>query len=226
MSVTTIMLILLTVAVVVEFVLLLALARELGRVQVRLGPVGARVTDAGPAVGRAGPVIAGLRDHRGARLTLGGPSDHDTLVMFVSPKCVACASLLPGLRTLARSERRLDIVLLADGDPADHEAFLAEHDLGSRLSYVVSMDAGMQYRAGVTPYGVLLDHTGTVRSKGLCNHLQQVESLLNARDTGYATLQELSAALDDARHQSVPATGPPIAPAVAAAPAQQDGARS
>jgi len=186
----------LTAAVVILFVLVLALARELGRVQVRLGPIGARVTDAGPMIGRPAPVVAGLNDQRGARRVLGGPADRDTLIMFVSPKCVACKALLPGLRTLARSEADLDVVLLADGEAADHTAFLAAHNLGD-LAYVVSAEAGMRYRAGVTPYGVLLDRGGVVRAKGLCNHVQQVESLLNARDTGFATLQQLSAATDN-----------------------------
>ena len=115
------------------------------------------------------------------------------LLLFVSPACPTCRTLVPGLSALARTEPDLDVVLVSDGDPADHEAFLAATRPGDGLSYVVAREVGLAYQAGTTPYGVVLDRAGTVRAKGLCNHLQQVESLLNAHATGFASLQHLSA---------------------------------
>lgn len=207
MTLSAIVDLVLIVVVVVEFLLILALARELGRIQVRLGPLGARTTSSGPRIGASAPVIAGLRDHLDRRVTLGGPSDRDTLVVFVSPTCVACHALIPGLRTTARGERDLDVVLIADGEAGDHDRFLADHRPGDRLHYVISMEAGMRYEAGLTPYAVLLDRTGVVRAKGLCNHLQQVESLLNARDTGFATLQDLPATVEPTGSVHQPTNG-------------------
>ena len=193
MSLLSIVVGLLVVGVVFLALMVLALAREIGRIQVRLGPIGARATESGPTAGTAAPVIAGLTDHRGRAHTIGGPrSDgRSTLLMFTSPTCVVCKSLLPSLRTLARTERNLDIVLVSDGEPHEHEEFLATSTLGPDLSYVISAETGIRYRAGVTPYGVLLDAAGVVRSKGLCNHEHQVESLLNAADLGVATLSDL-----------------------------------
>lgn len=38
---------------------------------------------------------------------------------------------------------------------------------------------------------MILDEHGKIRAKGLCNHMAQVESLLNALETGTPSLQHL-----------------------------------
>lgn len=196
MSVGTVVDVVLVVAVVMLATVVLALARELGRVQTRLGPVGARTTNAGPGTGRPGPRFSGLVDHLGREHTLGGQRDDGraTLIMFIGPSCSVCKSLLPGLRTIAKSEPKLDVVLVGDGEPAEHAEFVRTAKLPTELPYIVSAEVGMKYRAGVVPYGVVLDSYGIVRSKGLCNHLHQVESLLNALDLGVSTLSDLAPA--------------------------------
>jgi methylamine dehydrogenase accessory protein MauD len=184
----------LLVAVVVLFLLVLALAREVGRLQVRLGPLGARMMDAGPTIGQPAPAFEHVTDQAGRPVTIGGAGrERAQLLLFVAPACPTCKTLVPGLRALARTEPDLDVVLVSDGEPAEHEAFLAATGLGNDLPYVVAREVGVAYQAGTTPYGVVLDRAGTVRAKGLCNHLQQVESLLEAHATGFASLQHLSA---------------------------------
>lgn len=175
-----------------QTVVILALARQVGRIQVRLGPVGARMTSSGPEIGSA-PPIYNVTDHRGRALRIGGPQAHNTLIMFISPKCNICKRLIPGLKALAQQEDRLEIVLVSDGAPRDHQNFLTEVDLGP-LPYVVSSQMGMVYQIGVTPYGVLLDTQGRLRAKGLCNHMEHVESLVQALETGYPSIQDRLAA--------------------------------
>ena len=182
----------LLVAVVVLFLIVLALAREIGRLQVRLGPLGARMMDAGPTIGHPAPAFEHVTDHWGRPVPIGAPAPRAQLLMFVSPTCPTCKTLVPGLAALARTEPDLDVVLVSDGEASEHEAFLATTRLGDELSYVVAREVGIAYQAGTTPYGVVVDRAGTVRAKGLCNHLQQVESLLNAHATGFASLQHLS----------------------------------
>ncbi len=92
---------------------------------------------------------------------------------------------------MAKAERDLEIVIVSDGTPEEHAQFLAGSGIGSELSYVDGRDVGIAYQVGTTPYGVILDEHGKIRSKGLCNHMAQVESLLNALESGTPSLQHL-----------------------------------
>ncbi|MBU4617303.1 redoxin domain-containing protein [Rhodococcus sp. GG48] len=181
----------LAVAVAVLFLMVLALAREIGRVQVRLGPLGARMMDTGPKVEQVAPSFRGLTDHLGRTVGVGGHRDKPQLLLFTAPTCSTCKSLLPGLRAMAKAERGLEIVIVSDGTPEEHAQFLAGSGIGSELSYVDGRDVGIAYQVGTTPYGVILDEHGKIRSKGLCNHMAQVESLLNALESGTPSLQHL-----------------------------------
>lgn len=181
----------LAVAVAVLFLMVLALAREIGRVQVRLGPLGARMMDTGPKVEQVAPSFRGLTDHLGRTVGVGGHRDKPQLLLFTAPTCSTCKSLLPGLRAMAKAERDVEIVIVSDGTPEEHAQFLAGSGIGSELSYVDGRDVGIAYQVGTTPYGVILDEHGKIRSKGLCNHMAQVESLLNALESGTPSLQHL-----------------------------------
>ncbi len=181
----------LAVAVAVLFLMVLALAREIGRVQVRLGPLGARMMDTGPKVEQVAPSFRGLTDHLGRTVGVGGHRDKPQLLLFTAPTCSTCKSLLPGLRAMAKAERDLEIVIVSDGTTEEHAQFLAGSGIGSELSYVDGRDVGIAYQVGTTPYGVILDEHGKIRSKGLCNHMAQVESLLNALESGTPSLQHL-----------------------------------
>jgi methylamine dehydrogenase accessory protein MauD len=184
--------ILLTLAVAFLFLMNFALARELGRVQVRLGPLGARMMDNGPKIEEVGPSFRGLADHLGRPTSVGGHRDKPQLLMFTGPKCSTCKSLLPGIKALAKAERRdLEVVLISDGTPEEHAEFLAGANLRDEFAYVDARDVGIAYQVGTTPYGVLLDAHGKIRAKGLCNQMAHVESLLNALETGTPTLQHL-----------------------------------
>ena len=185
--------VILVIAVAVLFLMVLALAREIGRVQVRLGPLGARMMDTGPKVEQAGPSFAGLIDQGGRTVGVGGPRDNPHLLLFTAPSCSTCKSLLPGVRAMARAESDLDVIIISDGTPEEHREFLAGSGIGSELSYIDARDVGIAYQVGTTPYGVILDEHGKIRGKGLCNHMAQVESLLNALESGTPSLQHLHA---------------------------------
>lgn len=180
---------------VVLVLMILGLARELGRVQVRLGPLGARVQDSGPAVGDSGPAFDGLRDHLGREASVAGTRPRPQLLMFTGPKCSTCKALLPGIKTMARAEKDLDVVLISDGTEEEHREFLAGAGIGGELQYLDAREVGIAYQIGTTPYGVLLDSDGSIAAKGLCNNMQHVESLLNALETGTPTIQHLYAGL-------------------------------
>lgn len=184
--------ILLALAVAFLFLMNFALARELGRIQVRLGPLGARMMDNGPKIAEVGPSFHGLTDHRGGEVSVGGHREKAQLLMFTGPKCSTCKSLLPGIKALAKAERRtLDVVMISDGTAEEHAAFLEGANIRDEFAYVDARDVGIAYQVGTTPYGVILDEHGKIRAKGLCNQMAHVESLINALESGTPSLQHL-----------------------------------
>jgi methylamine dehydrogenase accessory protein MauD len=178
------------VVVVALALVVLALARQVGLLHQRLGPVGALALAGGPQPGEAAPVVE-AEDFAGRPLTIGGrdAAGRSTLLVFVAPSCPVCRSLLPALRSLARRERGLRLVLASDGPRAEHEVFVRTHAL-DELGYVLSQPLGLAYRVPRLPWAALVDAAGVLRSQGLVNSREHLESLLEAETLGVASLQE------------------------------------
>ena len=166
----------------------LALARQIGVLYERVAPAGALMTVRGPAVGETAPVVT-APDLRGGSIEVGGPGRR-TLLFFLSPTCPVCKTLLPVLRSIVRGERgALEVVLASDGPSEEHAAFVREEGLET-FPYVLSPALGITYQVGKLPYAVLLDAAGVIRSKGLVNTREHLESLLEAEERGVASIQE------------------------------------
>jgi len=168
----------------------LALARQIGILHQRLPQAGALKLGTGPVVGEAAPVVA-ASDFTGAPLRIGGadPSNADTLLVFVSPSCPVCKTLLPALRSIRRREQpRVRVVLGSDGPRLEHADFIATEHLGE-FTYVLSEALGIAYGAGRLPHAVLIDGAGIVRASGLVNSREHLDSLFEARERGVASLQ-------------------------------------
>jgi methylamine dehydrogenase accessory protein MauD len=169
----------------------LALARQIGVLHQRLQPVGALKLASKLTVGAAAPVIE-ASDLNGERLTIGAadPAAADTLLIFVSPSCPVCKSLLPALRAIRRRERPpVKVVLASDGPRLEHVDYVAAESL-DEFRYVLSEALGVAYGAGRLPHAVLIDGTGIVRASGLVNSREHLDSLFEARERGVASLQE------------------------------------
>jgi methylamine dehydrogenase accessory protein MauD len=129
----------------------------------------------------------------GKTTTVGGknPNGLATLVLFVSPTCPVCKTLVPTARSLASAEdSRLKLVFASDGDSVEeHRAYV--QDLGlSAYPYVISQQLGMAYGVSKLPFAVLIGSDGTLESKGLVNNREHLESLIEAMDSGITSLQE------------------------------------
>ncbi|MEX2438484.1 MAG: hypothetical protein WD739_01205, partial [Actinomycetota bacterium] len=82
---------------VVLAVVVVALARQVGTLHLRLGPLGAlELDDEGPPLGKAVDLlhVAGPDDRP---VTLGGPADRGKLALFTSPTCQICRQVAPGV---------------------------------------------------------------------------------------------------------------------------------
>jgi methylamine dehydrogenase accessory protein MauD len=178
------------VVVVALAVVVLALARQVGLLHQRLGPGGALALAGGPKPGEAAPALE-VEDWSGRRVAIGGRdgAGRSLLLVFVAPSCPVCRSLLPALRSLAKRERGLRVLLASDGPRAEHEAFVREHAL-AELGYVLSQPLGLAYRVPRLPWAALVDAEGVLRSQGLVNSREHLESLLEAQALGVASLQE------------------------------------
>ena len=178
-----------------------ALARQVGILFERVSPMGALMIDAGPKVGAASPTF-NLSTLTGESITVGGEAPRSRLVFFLSPTCPVCKKLLPVLRTIRAAERNwLDVVLASDGEPAAHQRFAQSNDL-LQFPYVLSTELGMSYRVSRLPFAVLIGEDGLVKSKGLVNNREQLESLFNAKELGVASVQDYVSANEGSAYRA------------------------
>jgi methylamine dehydrogenase accessory protein MauD len=183
--------IVLWIVVVILALTVAALARQIGVLHERVAPLGALSTRNAVEVGQPAPQFDVI-DLAGRPLHIGGPAadGRSQLLLFVSPSCPMCKKLLPVARSFARSERRgLALVLMGDGDRPSHEALIAKHRLDG-VPFALAPIVGINLGIGRLPYAVLIDAAGVIRSKGIVNSREHLESLLVAQETGYASMQD------------------------------------
>ena len=172
-------------------VALLAVIRQLGVLHERIAPVGALMLAKGLKVGESAPQIA-AQDLEGRSMTLGAvrSDERATLIVFVSPTCPVCKTLLPALKSSLASERDwLDIVLASDGEIAAQREFVSAQRLAA-FPYVVSEPLGISYQVSRLPFAVLVDSNGVLRARGIVNSREHLESLFEAKRLGFASIQD------------------------------------
>lgn len=181
------------------FLAVWALARQVGVLHERIKPVGALSLGKSIKAGEVAPRFT-LTSLTGGTVSLGGNGVHgqSTLLFFLSETCPVCKTLLPVLKSLRQHERaRLRVVLASDGEPTAHLAFIEAQRL-HEFPYLLSQEVGLAYQISKLPYGVLIDANGTVVTHGLINSREHLESLLEAQDLGFASIQAYRATLDAA----------------------------
>lgn len=183
--------VLLWVVVAALLIVVLALIRQVGVLHERIAPVGALMLNRGLAVGEMAPAVD-VTDLAGATLHIGAAraDGKSTLLLFVSPTCPVCKSVLPMVISSGRDERSwLSIILASDGDIEEHRAFVRAHSLDG-VPYVLSTSLGMTYQVSRLPFAALVDEAGVLRARGLVNSREHLESLFEAKRLGVASLQD------------------------------------
>ncbi len=184
---------LLWAAVIVQAVLIAALARQVGILHERIAPAGALTLHQKVEVGEvASPMTVTTIDN--IPIEVGGRRDgRSQLLFFASPDCPVCKSLLPVVRSAAKAEADwLDVVLAGDGTKAAYSRLIADHGL-SGMPLVLSEALGRAFGVSKLPYAVLLDEEGRVASLGLINSREHLESLFVAKEHGVASIQDFLA---------------------------------
>lgn len=189
--------------VIVLAVVVLALARQVGVLHERVAPAGALMPTTGPKVGEQ-TRPATYRGLDGSPVTVGGPDDEAraTLVLWISPTCPVCKTLVPTAVSMARAER-LRLVFASDGEKlAQHQAYVG--DLGiAAYPYVVSQALGLAYAVSKLPFAALIGGDGVLRSKGLVNTREHLESLVESMQSGMLSLQDYIGITDAQRDASL-----------------------
>jgi hypothetical protein len=126
----------------------LALAREVGMLRLRLGPAAAlEIPDEGPRLGSRTDLIERFDP---------GPRAELALAVFTSEGCHVCGALEPAIESLAREPVLAVRTLEESADPGAWE----------------------ELKVPGSPYTVALDLDGTVLAKGTFNNLAQLESVV------------------------------------------------
>ncbi len=167
----------------------LALARQVGVLHMRVAPAGALTTAGGPSVGAKAPAMPATTLD-GAAVSLGGaaPGSALRLLMFVSATCPLCKNLIPMAKSFARDER-VQLIFVGDDTPDIQRAMIASHNLES-YQFINGPEVGQAYEVGKLPFAVLLDAEGVILSKGLVNSREHLESLVIAHEMGVHSVQD------------------------------------
>ena len=160
--------------IVLSFVVV-ALARQIGTLHLRLGPRGAlELDEEGPPLGEAPPPEDALALN-GQEVTIGGPGQAQ-LLLFVSPGCHVCDQVLPSV-SAATSSGPFRPYVITDVDVFETTRGLDVKSIPAPV--IPGQGIAMRYEVPGTPYVILLDTAGIVRAKGTVNNLEQVEGLID-----------------------------------------------
>lgn len=153
-------------------VLVLVLYRQLG--ELYLGTSEGRARD-GLALGAKAPRFT-LRDQRNAVTHF--PTSASTVLVFGSPHCAPCVSLMPELAKLARSNAELRVLFVSAADYEANRRLAEEHRVEFPILTQDRESVSDDYGVRRTPFAFYIDSSGVVRSKGLVNGMGHLRSLL------------------------------------------------
>ena len=158
---------------------------RLRRLFQEIAPVGALTNARGPQPGDVCPGGA-FATLDGQSMALAGGA-MPRLLLFVSATCPISRKVIPIARNVCARER-LDFVLAGDDTAAVQEHFA--HQTGTELARFINDPAlGRALEVDKLPAAFLLDQQGVLIARGLVNNREHLESLLNAWESGFDTVQ-------------------------------------
>jgi methylamine dehydrogenase accessory protein MauD len=183
-------------------VLVLALTRQIGVLHGRVAPAGALAMNAALNVGDMVPAQE-YESLNGGMVSFGKTDAHIMqLVFFLAPNCPVCKTLIPALKSLAKSEGdKIKVILASDGDAVLQNILIKDERLES-FPYILSERLGRLMGVSKLPYGVLIGQDATIKSFGLVNTREHLDSLLEAEELGVASIQEYLENREASSHMS------------------------
>lgn len=176
--------------VIALVVIVIALARQVGLLHERVSPAGALMPTNGPKVGELTEALD-LQGLNNELVRVGGanPEGRTTLVLWVSPTCPVCKALVPTAQSLAAHEHFRLVFASDGGNPESHRAYVKGLNI-EKYPYVISQVLGVSYAVSKLPFAALIAADGILKSKGLVNTREHLESLIESMETGVESLQD------------------------------------
>jgi len=157
---------------IATIVVVVALARQVGLLHLRLRPLGAGRTEDGPPIG--------ARFDLSPAASLGGGqipvvvSGYLSLITFVNPGCSTCSPTLDAVKRLRAVEGKVRFIVAVDGEERPGIKYV--HSYG--LMNVVGSGSIAVLDSYFRPFVVVLRDDGMVLATGVPNTLEQLEVLL------------------------------------------------
>ncbi len=169
--------------VVVQAFLTFALLRQIGILNLRIVPAGAKSIAAGPRVGQKAPELnlADIRDSTQA-LTVPSTDLRNLMIVFISPSCSSCKTLTPGIRALA-GPTKSDVLwaVVSFGDLSENYEY-QRINFDERILFCHATPGVRDlYDVTTTPYAIYMRPDSTVLAAGIVNHIEHLESMLESR---------------------------------------------
>ncbi|WP_408740734.1 methylamine utilization protein MauD [Acetobacter sp. LMG 32666] len=158
---------------------------RLRRLFQEIAPVGALTNARGPQPGDACPTGT-FATLDGQTMPLAGGAT-PRLLLFVSATCPISRKVIPLARNFCATEQ-LELVLAGDDNPVVQTHF-AQQTGTLPARFINDPALGRALEVDKLPAAFLLDQQGVLIARGLVNNREHLESLLNAWESGFGTVQ-------------------------------------
>ncbi|ANA13059.1 MULTISPECIES: hypothetical protein [Acetobacter] len=175
----------LTVVLLAACIVMGLMLRRIRRLFQEIAPVGALTSSRGPQPGDACPPQP-FHTLAGGVLGLAGGAK-PRLVLFVSATCPISRKVIPIARNFCGREN-LELVLAGDDAPTIQQHF-AQQTNTPAAAFINDPALGRALQVDKLPAAFLFDQQGTLIARGLVNNREHLESLLNAWESGFSTVQ-------------------------------------
>jgi methylamine dehydrogenase accessory protein MauD len=168
------------VALVLLALLVVGLMREVGLMQLKIGPPGAMGDAQGAPIGATVErLLVATFDETPVTLPL---PDTANMLVFLAPSCGVCHQLVDPVRIVAKHERDLAVTVVCGGDEGECRDFLG--DMGKHVVVVPDDGSRIKESLGITSssFAQVFDRDGVAGPSGVVNNLAHLESLLKSFD--------------------------------------------
>ncbi|MFT8897753.1 MAG: methylamine utilization protein MauD [Acetobacter sp.] len=178
--------VLLTVVLLATLFVTWRLTRQVRQLFKEVAPAGALTGSKGPQPGDNCP-SGPFRLLNGAAFSpvrKGGT----TLLLFVSATCPVSRKIIPIAQDFCRKEH-VDLVFAGDDAPEVQQRFVQQSGIKTDC-FINDPTIGRVLEVDKLPAAFLLSSEGVILSRGLVNSREHLESLLNAWESGFTTVQD------------------------------------